>query len=62
MVKKNEKEKKVTVQQTNYGIKGFSIRLGVVPVSVDKCNLTVAIISLSKDELKKNHAEKYNKV
>ena len=65
VVKKNEKGKKITVQQTNYnttGIKGFSIRLGVVPVSVDSCNLTVAIISLSKDELKKNHAEKYNKV
>ena len=65
VVKKNEKGKKVTVQQTNYdttGIKGFSIRLGVMPVSVDICNLTVAIISLSKEELKKNHGEKYNKV
>ena len=65
VVKKNEKGKKVTVQPTNYsttGIKGFSIRLGVLPVSVDTCNLTVAITSLSKEDMKKNYAEKYNKI
>ena len=55
----------MTVQPTNYdttGIKGFSIRLGVIPVSVDTCTLTVAIVSLSKDEMKKKFPEKYNKV
>ena len=65
VVKKNDKGKKVTVQPTNYdttGIKGFSIRLGVIPVSVDTCTLTVAIVSLSKDEMKKKFPEKYNKV
>ena len=65
VVKKNEKGEKVTVRQVNYaatGIRGFSIRLGVVPVSMDTCNLTVAIISLSMDELKNSNAEKYNKV
>ena len=65
VIKKNEKGKKVTVQPTNYsnsGIKGFSIRLGVLPVSVDTCNLTVAITSLSKEDMKKNYPEKYNKV
>ena len=64
VVKKGEKGKKVTIQPSNYEaslIKGFSIRLGVLPVSVDSCTLTVAIISLSKEEMKKKFNEKYNK-
>ena len=65
VIKKNEKGKKVTVPPTNYpetGIRGFSIRMGVLPVSVNSCTITLAILSLSKDEIKKKFADKYNKV
>ena len=65
VMRKNEKNKKVKVQPTNYektGIKGFSIRMGVMPVSVDTSNLTLAIFPLAKDEIKKKMGDKYNKV
>ena len=45
------KNKKVKVQPTNYektGFKGFSIRMGAMPVSVDTSNLTLAIFPLAK--------------
>ena len=65
VLKKTEKNKKVKVQPTNYeetGIKGFSIRMGVMPVAVDTSNLTLAIFPLAKDEIKKKMGDKYNKV
>ena len=65
VLKKNERNKKVTVQPTNYektGIKGFSIRMGVMPTAVDSCNLTLAIFPLAKDDIKKKMGDKYNKV
>ena len=65
VMRKNEKNKKVKVQPTNYektGIRGFSIRMGVMPVSVDTSNLTLAIFPLAKDEIKKKMGDKYNKV
>ena len=55
-MKKNEKNKEVTVQPTNYektGIKGFSIRLGFMSVAMDTTNLTLAILPLTKDEIMK---------
>ena len=48
VIKKNEKGKKVTMPPTNYpetGIQGFSIRMGVLPVSVNSCTITMAILS-----------------
>ena len=65
VLKKVDKKKKaVVITPTNYettGVKGFSVRMGVLPISSDTANLTLAILPLSKAEIKKRFGDKYSK-
>ena len=58
------KSKKQTVTSDQYqavGFKGFSVRIGVLPVSVNAANLIVAVHPMSKEQLKQKAPDCYYK-
>ena len=61
---KKEKGKKVVIAAEKFqecGIQKFSLRLAVLPNSVSGAALTLAIVPLSKDDLKKRIPDHYSK-
>ena len=61
---KKEKGKKVVIASEKFqemGIQKFALRIGVLPNSVSSASLTLAIVPLSKDELKKRIPDHYSK-
>ena len=61
---KNENKKKVSIPVEKYqemGVKKFCLRICVLPNSVSTVALTLALVPLSKDDLKKRVPEHYSK-
>ena len=61
---KNENKKKVAIPLEKYqevGVQKFCLRICVLPNSVSAVALTLALVPLSKDELKKRLPEHYSK-
>ena len=61
---KSENKKKVVIPVERYqemGIQKFCLRICVLPISASAAALTLAIVPLSKDELKKKVPEHYSK-
>ena len=61
---KNENKKKVAIPVEKYqemGVKKFCLRICVLPNSVSAAALTLALVPLSKDDLKKRVPEHYSK-
>ena len=60
--KENKSKAVITADQHGVcGIKKFSVRIGVLPISGNQASLTLAFLPFSKDELKKTLPESYNK-
>ena len=61
---KKEKQKKVVVDVDKYGelgVQKFSLRICVMPTSTKAAALTLAIVPMAKDELKKKLPDHYSK-
>ena len=60
--KAKSKKQQVQVDQFDeLGMKGFSVRIGILPTSVTTASLTVALHPMSKDELKAKSTDYYFK-
>ena len=61
---KKEKHKKVVLGVDTYGevgVQKFSVRIGVLPISTSTAALTLAIVPMSKEELKRKLPDHYAK-
>ena len=61
-VTKKKGRKQEEMSDSHIYEKGFSIRMGVLPISIDTANLTLSILPLAKNYIKKIFADQFNKV